>query len=60
MFTDALKDCLDMGNFKYALSTDRIYFVKTALGRIFQREQLDVMATCRINLHFETALEWGR
>ena len=25
-FTDALKDCLDMGNFKYALYTDRIYF----------------------------------
>ena len=24
-FTDALKDCVDMGNFKYALYTDRIY-----------------------------------
>jgi len=24
-FTDALKDCLDMGNFKYALYTDKIY-----------------------------------
>lgn len=24
-FTDALKDCVDMGNFKYALFTDRIY-----------------------------------
>jgi len=25
-FTDALKDCVDMGNFKYALYTDKIYF----------------------------------
>ena len=24
-FTDALKDCVDMGNFKYALYTDKIY-----------------------------------
>lgn len=24
-FTDSLKDCLDMGNFKYALYTDKIY-----------------------------------
>lgn len=24
-FTDALKECLDMGNFKYALYTDKIY-----------------------------------
>ena len=24
-FTDALKDCLDMGNFKYAIYTDKIY-----------------------------------
>lgn len=24
-FTDALKDCVDMGNFKYAVYTDRIY-----------------------------------
>jgi hypothetical protein len=24
-FTDALKDCLDMGNFKYSLYTDKIY-----------------------------------
>lgn len=24
-FTDALRDCVDMGNFKYALYTDRIY-----------------------------------
>jgi hypothetical protein len=24
-FTDALKDCLDMGNFKFALYTDKIY-----------------------------------
>ena len=24
-FTDALKDCVDMGNFKYAIYTDKIY-----------------------------------
>lgn len=24
-FTDALKDCVDMGNFKYAVYTDRVY-----------------------------------
>ncbi len=24
-FTDALKDCIDMGNFKYAVYTDRVY-----------------------------------
>lgn len=24
-FTDALRDCLDMGNFKYAINTDKIY-----------------------------------
>lgn len=24
-FTDALRDCLDMGNFKYALYTDKVY-----------------------------------
>ena len=56
LFTDALKDCLDMGNFKYALYTDRIYFAKTPLAGVVQREQFEVMGTCRINLHFETAL----
>jgi len=25
LFTDALRDCVDMGNFKYAVYTDRIY-----------------------------------
>lgn len=60
MFTDALKDCLDMGNFKYALYTDRVYFVKAPLAGVVQREQFDVMGTRRINLHFETALECGR
>jgi hypothetical protein len=56
LFTDALKDCLDMGNFKYALYTDRVYFVKAPLAGVVQREQFEVMGTCRINLHFETAL----
>ena len=45
-----------MGNFKYALYTDRIYFAKTPLAGVVQREQFEVMGTRRINLHFEPAL----
>lgn len=39
-FTDALRDCVDMGNFKYALYTDRIY---VSIFREKSKEYRDVL-----------------
>lgn len=54
-FTDALKDCLDMGNFKYAVYTDKIYvsiFREKAL--IYRRVlRLDKRASVRETFYSE-------
>jgi len=42
-FTDALKDCLDMGNFKYALYTDKIYV------SIFREKAKEYRAVLRLD-----------
>lgn len=42
-FTDALKDCVDMGNFKYALYTDRIYV------SIFREKAKEYRAVLRLD-----------
>ena len=39
-FTDALRDCVDMGNFKYAVYTDRIY---VSIFREKSKEYRDVL-----------------
>jgi hypothetical protein len=39
-FTDALRDCVDMGNFKYAVYTDRIY---VSIFRERSKEYRDVL-----------------
>lgn len=40
LFTDALRDCVDMGNFKYAVYTDRIY---VSIFREKSKEYRDVL-----------------
>lgn len=42
-FTDALKDCVEMGNFKYALYTDKIYF------SIFREKAQEYRKILRLN-----------
>lgn len=42
-FTDALKDCVDMGHFKYALYTDRIYL------SIFREKAKEYRAVLRLD-----------
>jgi hypothetical protein len=42
-FTDALRDCLEMGNFKYALYTDRIYV------SIFREKAKEYRAVLRLD-----------
>jgi hypothetical protein len=42
-FTDALKDCLEMGNFKYALYTDKIYV------SIFREKAKEYRAVLRLD-----------
>lgn len=44
-FTDALRDCVDMGNFKYPLYTDRIYV------SIFKEQAADYRAILRLQKH---------
>ena len=41
-FTDALKDCIDMGNFKYAIYTDKIYL------SIFREKAKEYRAVLRL------------
>jgi hypothetical protein len=42
-FTDALRDCVDMGNFKYAIYTDRIYV------SIFREKAQEYRSILRMN-----------
>lgn len=54
-FTDALKDCVDMGNFKYALYTDKIYVsIFRAEARVYRQVlRLDNRAKVRDTFYSE-------
>jgi hypothetical protein len=54
-FTDALKDCVDMGNFKYALYTDRIYVsIFREQAQVYRRVlRLDNRASVRDTFYSE-------
>jgi hypothetical protein len=54
-FTDALKDCVDMGNFKYALYTDKIYVsVFREHAQEYRRVlRIDIRARVRDTLYSE-------
>ena len=54
-FTDALKDCVDMGNFKYALYTDKIYVsIFREKGQEYRRVlRLDKRANVRATFYAE-------
>jgi hypothetical protein len=54
-FTDALKDCVDMGNFKYALYTDKIYVsIFRAEAQVYRRVlRLDNRAKVRDTFYSE-------
>jgi hypothetical protein len=54
-FTDALKDCVDMGNFKYALYTDKIYVsIFREQAQVYRRVlRLDNRASVRDTFYSE-------
>jgi hypothetical protein len=54
-FTDALKDCVDMGNFKYALYTDKIYVsIFREKAHVYRRVlRLDKRASVRDTFYSE-------
>lgn len=54
-FTDALKDCVDMGNFKYALYTDKIYVsIFREKAQVYRRVlRLDKRANVRDTFYSE-------
>jgi hypothetical protein len=54
-FTDALKDCLDMGNFKYSIYTDKIYVsIFREKARIYRKVlRLDNRARVRDTFYSE-------
>jgi hypothetical protein len=54
-FTDALKDCVDMGNFKYSLYTDKIYVsIFREKAQVYRRVlRLDKRATVRDTFYSE-------
>ena len=54
-FTDALKDCVDMGNFKYALYTDKIYVsIFREKAHVYRRVlRLDTRASVRDTFYSE-------
>jgi hypothetical protein len=54
-FTDALKDCVDMGNFKYALYTDKIYVsIFREKAQVYRRVlRLDKRASVRDTFYSE-------
>lgn len=54
-FTDALKDCVEMGNFKYALYTDKIYVsIFREKARVYRRVlRLDNRASVRDTFYSE-------
>lgn len=54
-FTDALKDCVDMGNFKYALYTDKIYVsIFREKAQVYRRVlRLDTRASVRDTFYSE-------
>lgn len=54
-FTDSLKDCVDMGNFKYALYTDKIYVsIFREKAQVYRRVlRLDTRASVRDTFYSE-------